>query len=60
MDDELVAAVENQEDEFQQGSLGVKSEDELACRAAVVQVAFMSPVRGGMQGVVVAYSVLPC
>ena len=58
MDDELVAAVEDQHNQFQQGSSGVEPENESTGWITVVQVAFVNRMGHGVQGIILAHAVL--
>ena len=57
MDQQLVAAVEAQDDDLKQATCGVEAETELPSRAAVVQVTYEDRVLGGMDSIVGSYAV---
>ena len=56
-DQQLVAAVEAQDDDLKQATCGVEAETELPSRAAVVQVTYEDRVLGGMDSIVGSYAV---
>ncbi len=60
MDQQLVAAVEAQDDDLEQPTRGVEAETELPCRAVVVHVAEENGMLGGMDRVVGSYAVPLC
>ena len=57
MDQQLVAAVEAQDDHLEQPARGVEAETQLPSRAVVVQVAEEDGMLGGVDSVVRTYAV---
>lgn len=60
MDDELVAAIEGHDREFQESAAAVEAEDELLGRHVIVRVAGIDPVLRRVQNVRLAEAVLEC
>ena len=60
MDQQLVAAVEAQNDDLEQPTRGVEAETQLPSRAVVIQVAEEDGVLGGVDSVVRTYAVALC